>query len=87
MNQIVEIDDRGAIQLPKDVLGAVEPHTRFVLEIKGTTLILHPEAEQPFWATASPSERAEAVRLWAGLERPLAPILSNEALHRENLYD
>lgn len=87
MGRIVEIDDHGAIQLPDDLLAAVKPHTRFILEIQGTTLIFHPEERRPFWTTASPAERAEAVRRWASLERSSAPILDDEMLRREQMYD
>ena len=87
MSRIVEIDERGAIQLPDDLLAAVRPRPRFVLELQGATLILRPEAEQPFWATASPLERAEAVRRWASLDRPPAPALADEALGRDHIYD
>ena len=87
MSRVVEIDDHGAIQLPDDLLAKVKPRTRFMLEIQGATLILHPEGEQPFRMTTSPAERAEAVRHWASLDRPPAPVLSDEALSREQMYD
>ncbi len=87
MSRIVEIDDHGAIQLPNDLLATVKPRTRFTLEVQGATLILHPEGDQPVWATMSPAERAEAVRRWASLERPPAPVLADEALSREQMYD
>ena len=87
MSTIVEIDERGTIQLPEDVLAAVGPYTRLVVEVHGATLILRPEAGEPFWVTASPAERAAAVRRWAALDRPAAPILGDEALRREEMYD
>ena len=87
MSQIVEIDERGVIQLPGDLLATVKPHTRFILEIRGKTLLLRPVEEQPFWSAASPAERAEAVRRWADLDRPPAPILADEAVSREQMYD
>ncbi len=87
MSRIVEIDDHGVIQLPDDLRAAVKPHTRFVLEIQGATLILRPEAEQPFWTAESPAERAEAVRRWAALDRPPALVLADETLDREHMYD
>ena len=87
MGKIVEIDDRGAIQLPDDLLATVKPRTRFLLEIHGATLILRPTEEQPFWLTASPAERAEVVRRWASLDRPPAPVPADEALSREQMYD
>jgi len=85
MREIVEVDAQGAIQLPRALLDAVKPHTRFMLEVQGETIILRPIT--PFWLTATPQERAEAARQWAGLERPSAPPIPDEALHRDRLYD
>ncbi len=86
MGTIVELDERGAIRLPDDVVAALLPRTRFVVERQGMTLILHP-VEQSFEASAPPAERSAAVREWAALDRPAAPALSNEALSREHMYD
>lgn len=87
MSQIVEVDERGTIQLPADLLTIVKPHTKFTLERRGATLVLRPVASQPFWATATPDERATAVRRWAALARPAAPPLSDAAVSREHMYD
>jgi hypothetical protein len=87
MTQIVEVDEHGAIQLPADLLAAMKPHTRFALELRGTTLVLQPLTSAPFWATATPEERAAAVRQWAALERPVSPPLSDAAVSREQMYD
>ena len=87
MSSIVAVDDQGVIQLPDELLAVVKPRTRFTVELQGATLILHPEGTQPFWRTASPAERAETVRLWASLHRPPAPMLPDEALRCEQMYD
>ncbi len=68
MSSIVEVDDQGAIQLPDELLAVVKPRTRFIVELQGATLILHPEGTQPFWRIASSAERAEMVRRWASLD-------------------
>jgi hypothetical protein len=87
MPQIVEVDERGAIQLPAELLAAMKPHTRFALERRGMTLVLQPLSSEPFWMTATPEERAAAVRQWAAYERPAAPLLSDAATRREQIYD
>lgn len=87
MRQIVEVDEHETIQLPADLLTTVKPHTRFALERRGATLVLQPIAAQPFWATATPAERAAAVRRWAALDRPATPPLSDAAVSREQMYD
>lgn len=87
MGEIVEIDERGAIQLPSDLLAVLKPRTRYVLEMQGETIVLRPVTALPFWQTATPQERAEAARQWAALERPAAPPIPDAALHRDQLYD
>ncbi|MFV9507771.1 MAG: hypothetical protein AB4911_24750 [Oscillochloridaceae bacterium umkhey_bin13] len=87
MSEIVEVDERGAIQLPGDLLAVVKPRTRYVLEMQGETLILRPVTALPFWQTATPQERTEAARCWAEQERPSAPPLPDSSLHRDKLYD
>jgi hypothetical protein len=87
MSDIVEVDERGAIQLPSDLLAAVKPRTRFVLEVQGETLVLRPVTALAFWQTATPQERADAARQWAALERPAAPPIPDVALHRDQMYD
>ncbi len=87
MSQIVEVDDRGAIQLPADLVAAMKPHTQFVLERRGTTLVLQPLISESFWMTATPTERVVALRHWASLDRPIALPLSDVAISREQMYD
>ena len=88
MNRIVETNEEGAIHLSPELLGEPKPHTRYVVEVDGDILTLRPESNaRPFWATATPQERAEAFRQWANKKRPSAPPLPSEALRRENIYD
>ena len=86
MNPIVEISEE-VILLPIEILHSIKLGTRFVVEVNDGTLILRPENKpQPFWATATPKERAENFRQWA-LSHTDGPGLPDEALHRENIYD
>jgi hypothetical protein len=85
MGKIVELDERGAIQLPGDLLAVVKPRTRYVLEMQGETIVLRPITALPFWQTATPQERAEAARQWAAFEHPAAPPIPDAALHREQI--
>ncbi len=87
MREIVEIDERGAIQLPHTLLDVVKPHTRFVLEVQGENLVLSPVMDVPFWQNAMPHERAAAIRRWAALERPAVPPIPEIDLHRDHMYD
>ena len=62
MNPIVEVNADVSLYLPTKILEAIKPNTRFVVEVSHQTLILHPaNKSQPFWATATPEERAESI--------------------------
>ncbi len=87
MSQIVEVNEEGMLSLPAEVLERVKPHRRFVVEVSNSTLILRPEAKaQPFWATATPEERAEDLRQWVASHKD-GPGLPAEALSRDTIYD
>jgi hypothetical protein len=87
MSAIVEIDERGAIQLPDEVLAAIKPRTRYIVELQGERVVLHPQEKLPARLIANPVERAETVRRWATLERPASLVLSEDELRRETMYD
>ncbi len=44
----------------------------------------HPS--QPFYATATPAERARAFREWAESHSRETPVLSDDAISRESIY-
>lgn len=95
MSLIVEVSESGTLQLPAEILQAIGPNTRFVVEVerdrysvaKQYRLILSPvPPKQPFWATATPEERAERLMQWVQSHQNGAN-LPDEALRRENIYD
>jgi bifunctional DNA-binding transcriptional regulator/antitoxin component of YhaV-PrlF toxin-antitoxin module len=87
MSSIVEVSESGTLQLPAEILQAIRPNTRFVVEVESDRLILSPvPPEQPFWATATPEERAERFHQWIQSHKD-SPNLPDEALRRENIYD
>ncbi|WP_250121731.1 hypothetical protein [Chroococcidiopsis sp. CCMEE 29] len=88
MAVIVEISATGTLQLPPQILQAIQPNTRFRIEVEEENrLILSPvSSEQPFWATATPEERAERWHQWVQSHKN-GPNLPDEALRRENIYD
>lgn len=47
---------------------------------------LIPEADQSFFVTATPEERAQAVEEWARQHRSSAPPLPDRAISRESIY-
>ena len=85
---ILETNQQGNLQIPTDILPQLKPHTRYQVEVQGETLILRPQAEQSFWNTAKPAQRATKFRDWATkTQRPSTPPLPDEALSRETIYD
>ena len=88
MTYVLEIDQDGNLEIPSEILPEVTPHSRYHLEVLGDTLILRPQQSIPFWASATPTQRAARFRAWGQqTTRPRAPILSDEALSRETIYD
>ncbi|MDQ4074850.1 MAG: hypothetical protein M3220_01250 [Chloroflexota bacterium] len=87
MSLVLEVDEQGELHVPAELLGNAMPHTRYVVETAGDIVILHPERSRSIRETATPEERAEGIRQWAYYPRPAAPILSLEAISRENIYD
>lgn len=87
MGHIVEVGEEGTLVLDAEAIQGARPHTRYEVEVEGKTLVLRPVDELPFWATATPAERAGALREWANRKRPPAPPLPDDALRRESMYD
>jgi hypothetical protein len=90
MSQIVEVGEDGSLRLPPELLEPVRPHTRFVVQRVGEMLTLRPEGVNlPFWATATPEERAADFLRWMASIRAQerGPALPAEALSRENIYE
>ena len=91
MGQIIEVDEKGGLYLPPEVLGDEQPHTPYVLEARNGTLTLtrlgtQLRQEPPFWVTATPEERAKRFREWAA-SHPIGPELPDEAFSRDSMYD
>lgn len=86
MEQVIEVNEEGALYLPPELIGHFEPHTRFVVEPQGDSFMLRPEGKsQPFWMTATPEERAKRFDEWVASHKE-GPNLPDEALSRESIY-
>lgn len=86
-SRIVEVNEEGDLHLPSDVLEHVRPHTRYEVSKRGNSFVLRRvDTLSPFWATASPQERAEDIMRWAAGHTD-GSGLPHEALRREHLYD
>ena len=86
MEQVVEVNEDGALYLPAELIGHAEPHTRYVVEPQGESFVLRPEGKpQPFWKTATPEERVKRFEEWVSSHKE-GPNLPDEALSRESIY-
>ena len=87
MDAIIEVSQEGTLQLPTEILEAIQPNTRFVVQVEENRLILSPvPPEQPFWATATPEEWTERWHQWVHSHQN-GINLPDEALRREGIYD
>ena len=82
----VETDDSGNLIIPNAALGAPGPHVRYKVRRRGAEIRLAP-VEKPDPKSLPPKERAEEFREWVRNLQPKAPILPDEAMHRESFYD
>jgi hypothetical protein len=86
-DRVIEVSDEGTLHLAPDVLGNAPPRTRYVVNVRGDTIVLRQvTGRTPFWATASSQERADDLVEWASRHED-GPGLPDEALRREYLYD
>jgi hypothetical protein len=87
MSAILEVDERGNLQLPPDVLPISKPHTRYVASTTEHQVVLAPaDGAELFWMMANPAERAEDILRWANSHED-GPGLSDEATHRDSIYE
>ena len=87
MSAILEVDERGNLQLTADVLPISKPHTRYVASTNGHQVVLVPADDaKPSWMTAAPAERADDILRWAASHAD-GPGLPDEATHRDSIYE
>ena len=88
MSYTLEINQQGSLQIPPDLLPQGSAYTHYQLEVEGETLILRPQKGPSFWTAATPAQRAARFREWARqTKRPPTPVIPDEALSRETIYD
>ncbi len=100
MADIVEVDDNGRIELPRRFLRRIKARARLEVQIEGNALRVVPVEESEkqgveelqaqahrLWSEASSEERVKAFREWLEMPRPKSPLLPDEAMHRESMYD
>lgn len=91
MTRFVEVDEKGAVHLDREMLGS-RPVTRYSVDLLADQVVLKPvaqddPAQKPLWETLTPEERADEFLQWARRQPPSEVHLTDEQLRRENLYD
>ncbi len=88
MSLIVEINEDGTVKLPDEVLAAIYPKKRFVVQVNPDQGIILAPADpvRPFWQTATPQERADRLLQWAASHQN-GVNLPDKATHRDTIYD
>jgi hypothetical protein len=82
----IETDDEGRLIIPPSVLGGPGAHVKYKVKRRGNEIRLAPsEPVDP--KDLPPEERAREFKEWVRNLQPKAPILPDEALHRESFYD
>lgn len=88
MSKTVEADDDGYVHLPPDALGDKRPHAQYEIEREDNVIHLRlAGVEKTTPKSLPPEERAKEFREWVRNLQPKAPILPDEALQRESIYD
>jgi hypothetical protein len=86
MARVIEVDDEGNILVPREIIGRAKPHTRYEVDVEGNTVTLRRlEGDKALMADAQ--EWIRSFLDWVDRPRPSAPILPDEALRRESIYD
>ncbi len=86
MMQVMETNAKGDLYLPSKMLNRAKPHTRYIVEVTDTQIVLRPESQRPLWEAASLDKRIAALRQWVQSHQK-AHNLPDEALSRDSMYD
>ena len=82
---MLDPEHRNHLNRYRNTLWEIHPLTKVEVLENGQAELAIPEP--PFYATASPEERAQAILDWGRSHRPRnAPPLSDEAIRRESIY-
>lgn len=87
MSEIVESNDQGDLVLSHRVIGKARPHARYFVEQDGNTLRLVPVEDTEQEPSVSAEEHVRSFLEWINSPKPPTPILPDEALSRESIYD
>ncbi len=49
MGQVIEADEQGLLRVPTEMLGAAQPHGRYLVEVIGKKLIVEAEPAEDEW--------------------------------------
>ena len=86
MMQVMKTNAKGGLYLPPRMLNRTKPHTRYIVEVMDTQIVLRLESKRPLWESASLDKRIAAFRQWIQSHQE-AHNLSDDALSRDSMYD
>lgn len=99
MSVRIKANKNGDIVIPHEVFAGLNPEADYEVEQEGNTLRLIPVEEDTKsmvarWQeearrlqSSSAEERLKAFSDWIERPRPSSPVLSDEAISRESIYD
>lgn len=53
MGQVIEAGEQGLLRVPVNMLGTIQPHGRYIVEVVGKKLVVEPEPIEELWRLAS----------------------------------
>lgn len=64
MGQVIEADEQGLLRVPVAMLGVVQPHGRYVVEVVGKKLTVEPEPAEDEWLKQWRELAEEIGKVW-----------------------
>lgn len=89
MSVIIKVNDNGDLVVPAETLRQLGSNVPLRLKKHDSKsyLIQSEKISENYWATTTASERADDFTRWINKMKTIGPVLSDEALSRENIYD
>jgi hypothetical protein len=88
MGLTIQADESGALVLPAESPGQVEPGTRFSVEPRGDVILLRrePGEAERWWDSTTPEQRVAWLEEWIR-NLPASPPLPLESTRRDSIYE
>lgn len=64
MGHVIEADEQGLLRVPVEMLGAVLPHSRYIVEVVGKKMSIEPEPAEDEWLKQWRELAEEIGKVW-----------------------